>query len=57
LDDDEFEEEIYEPIGSASDTDVDIRISSIQLSVIRCLHTTSRDEDWRKSSTFYTCHT
>jgi len=24
------------------------------LSVIWCLHTTSRDEDWRRSSVFYT---
>ena len=43
MDDDEFEE-IFEPVGSASDIDVDIRVSSIQLSVARCLHVASRDE-------------
>ena len=37
LDNDEFEE-IYEPVGSASDIDKDIRVFSIPLSVIRCLH-------------------
>ena len=42
LDDDEFE--IFEPVGSVSDTDEDVRVSCIQLSVIRCLHATSRDE-------------
>ena len=46
MDDDEFEEEIYEPVGSASDTnEEDIRVSRIQLSVVKCLHATSRDED------------
>ena len=53
LDDDEFKE-IYKPVGSASDTDKDVRVSRIQLSVIRCLHATPRDEDWRRSSVFYT---
>jgi len=50
LDDDEFNEEIYEPVGNPSDTDVDVRVSSIQLSVVRCLHVASRDEDWCRSS-------
>ena len=50
--DDEFE--IYEPVGSASDTNADVRVSSIQLSVIRCLYAASRDEDWHRSSVFYT---
>ena len=33
MDDDEFEE-IYEPVGSASDSNEDIRVSRIQLSVV-----------------------
>jgi len=51
LDDNKFEE-IYEPLRSASDTDENVRISSIKLNVVRCLHTTSRDEDCRWSSVF-----
>ena len=54
MDDDEFNEEIYEPVGNPSDTDVDVRDSSIQLSIVRCLHVASRDEDWCRSSVFYT---
>ena len=29
-------------------------LSSIQLGVVRCSHTTVRDEDWRRSSVFHT---
>ena len=54
LDGNEFEEEIYEPAGSASDTDENVRVSSIQLSIARCLHAASRDEDWCRSCMFYT---
>jgi len=32
----------------------DVRVFSIQLSVIRCSHTAVRDEDWRRSSVFHT---
>ena len=32
-------------------------VSSIQFSVVRCLHVACRDENWRKSSMFYTCRT
>jgi len=35
LDDDEFEE-ICEPVGSASNTDEDVKVSCIQLNVVRC---------------------
>ena len=54
LDDNEFEDEIYEPVGSASDTDVNVRVSSIQLSVIWSLHAASKDDYWHRSSVFYT---
>jgi len=56
LDDDEFED-IYEPVGSASDSNEDIRVSRIQLSVVKCLHATSRDEDWcRLACSTYTSY-
>lgn len=42
--DDEFEE-IYKHVGRASDIDEDIRISSIQLSIIRYLHVAYSNED------------
>jgi len=44
LDDDEFVE-IYKSMGSASDTNEDVRVSHIQLSVVRCLHAASKNED------------
>ena len=51
--DDEIEKVVYEPTGSVTDSD-DVRVFSIQLSVIRCSHTAVRDEDWRRSSVFHT---
>ena len=56
-DDDEIEIVVYKPTGSATDSDDDVRISSVQMGVIRCSHTTIRDENWRKSSVFHTCVT
>ena len=52
LNDEKFE--IYEPVGSASDIDEDVRVSRIQLNVVRCRHATFKDEDWHKSNVFYT---
>lgn len=40
-DDDDLEENVYEPIGNVSESDEDVRISNICLSV-RCLYTTMR---------------
>jgi len=61
LDDDEFEKNVRnlgflerEPVRSASDTDENVRLSRIQLSVARCLYNTSRDEDWHRSGMLYT---
>ena len=54
MDSDEFEDETYERIGSTSDTDEDVKVSRIQLSIVRCLYATSRDEDWHRSNVFYT---
>ena len=40
--------------GDTSETDEDVRLSNVRTSIVRCLHTTGRDEDWRRSSVFYT---
>ena len=45
LDNDEFDDKIYKPVGSAIDTDENVRVSSIQLSVVKCLHIASKNED------------
>lgn len=39
---------------NASDSDEKVRVPSIRLSDVKCLHTTSRDEDWYRSSIFHT---
>ena len=53
-DDDELKTVIHEPVGSAYDTIEDVRDSSTQLGVIRCLHTVVRDENWGTFSVFHT---
>jgi len=54
IDDNEIETVVYEPISSAADSDDDVKVSSIQLGVVRCSHTTVKDEDWRRFSVFHT---
>ena len=54
VDDDKIETVVHEVIVSATDSDDDVRVASIQLDVIRCLHTTVSNEVWRRSSVFYT---
>lgn len=49
-DDDEVEEEIYMPVEYTSDID---KVSSIQLNIVRCLHTFPWNKDWYRSSVFY----
>jgi len=44
-DDNEIKIIVYEPTGSATDFDDDVRISSIHFGVVRCAHTTVRDEN------------
>jgi len=44
---------VHEATGNATDFD-DIRVASLQLRVIRCSHTAVGNEDWRRSSVFYT---
>ena len=51
--DDEIETVVYEPTGSVTDSD-DVKVSNIQLGVVRCSHTAVRDEDWRRSNVFHT---
>ena len=53
-DDDELETVVCKPTGSSTDSENDVRVSSIQLGVVRCSHTTVRHEDWRRSSVFHT---
>ena len=35
-------------------TDENVRLSNVRVSVVTCLHTAGRDEDWRRFSVFYT---
>ena len=51
--DDDIETIIYEATDSATDYD-DVRVSSIQLNIIRCPHTAVGNKGCRKSSVFYT---
>ena len=51
---DEIETVVYEPTDNVTDSDDDVRVSSIQLGIVRCSHTTVRDEDWHRSSVSHT---
>lgn len=53
LEDDEFEEEIYEVVGNASDSNEDVRVFSILLGVVKCLYTTFRDKNQYRSNIFH----
>jgi len=37
-----------------TDSNDDVRVSNIQMGVVRCSHTVVRDKNWRKSSLFHT---
>ena len=52
--DDEIETIAHESTGSATDSDDDVRIASIQLGIFRCSHTAVSNENWCRSSEFYT---
>jgi len=54
IDDDEIKTVVHEPTDSATDSDDDIRVVSIQLGGVRCSHTTVSNENWRRSSVFKT---
>jgi len=45
IDDDEIETVVHKATGSATDSDDDVRVASIQLCVIRCSHTAVGNED------------
>ena len=47
VDDDEIKTVINEPTGSTTDFHDDVRIFSIQLSLVRCSHIVVRDENGR----------
>ena len=42
---DEIETVVYEPTGNVTNSNDDVRISNIQLAIVRCSYTTVRDED------------
>jgi len=45
---------IHEATRSATDFDDDVRIAGIQLGIISCPYTAIGNEDWHRSSVFYT---
>ena len=53
VNDDEIETVVYELTDNATDSD-NVRVSSIQLGVVRCSHAAVRDEEWRRSTVFHT---
>jgi len=53
VDDDEIETVIHEATSSLTESDDDVRVATIQLSVIRCPHTTVDNENWRRSNVLY----
>ena len=56
LDDDNLDQDVYEPEGAlvTQMRKLGYLIWEWVSLVVRCLHTTSRDEDWRRFSVFYT---
>jgi len=52
--DDEIETVVHEATGSATDSNDDVRVASIQLNVVRCSQTIVSNEDWLMPSVFYT---
>ena len=53
-DDDGIETVIHELVGSATNSNDDIKVANIQLGIIRCSHTAVSNKNWRRSSMFYT---
>jgi len=54
IDNDEIETVVHEATDSATDSNDDVTVASIQLGVIRCPHTAIGNEDWCRSNMFYT---
>ena len=52
--DDEINTVVYEPTSSVTDSDDEVRISNIQLGVVRCSHIAVRYGNSRRSSVFHT---
>jgi len=54
LDESNLKEDVYEREGSTSDIDEDVELSNARVCVVRCFHTADRDENWWRTSVFYT---
>ena len=50
-------EDIYKSKGGISDTNENVRVSSIQVGVIRYSHIAIRDKGWRSSNVFHIYNT
>ena len=55
--DHKLEEVVYDHTGDFTDAEEDLKKSGTHLNVIVCLHATSREDDWRKSSVSQTYFT
>ena len=45
MDEGNLENVIYEPEGGTSDTDEEVRLSTMRANIVRCFHTAGRDKD------------
>ena len=54
INDDEIKTVVHEATSSVADSDDDVKVTSIQLGVIRSTHTAVSNEDWHRFSVFYT---
>jgi len=52
--DHEFKEVVHDPTRDFTDVEEDLKEYGTHLNVITCLHATSREDDWHKSSVFHT---
>lgn len=50
--DDDLEEDVHKRAGTTSESDEDMEVSNVRLSVVTCIYTKARDEDWHISSVF-----
>ena len=48
-----LEDGVYESEKGTSDTDENVRVCSVQVSVVRCLHKAVGDEEWYSSNVFH----
>jgi len=55
--DHKLEKVVHAPMGDFTDAEQDLKESGTHLNMITCLHATSREDDWRRSSMFHTYFT